>query len=190
MAKKDKKKPVEAEVQEQQIPAEENQPAEETAQTGEFGEDKWREALELAVKQRDEYLNMAQRTQADFDNFRRRNNNTRADAYSDGAREVIAALLPVVDNLDRALDAAQQSGDGQGLREGVEMISRQLYEILGKLGMEEIPALGEPFDPELHNAVMRGPGENPGEIIEVFQKGYRVKDKIVRYAMVKVAADE
>lgn len=148
-----------------------------------------RAALEAALKQRDEYLQLAQRVQADFDNFRRRNSQTRADAYEDGVRETVAALLPVVDNLERAMDAAQTHGDGEGLKAGVEMTLKQMLDILSKKGLSEIPALGEPFDPEVHNAVMRVEEGEPGTVLEVFEKGYRLKDRVIRYAMVKVAAE-
>lgn len=148
-----------------------------------------RAALEAALKQRDEYLQLAQRVQADFDNFRRRNSQTRADAYEDGVRETVAALLPVVDNLERAMDAAQTHGDGDGLKAGVEMTLKQMLDILSKKGLSEIPALGEPFDPEVHNAVMRVEEGEPGTVLEVFEKGYRLKDRVIRYAMVKVAAE-
>lgn len=152
-------------------------------------QEEWRKALETAVKQRDEYLAMAQRTQADFSNFRRRNSQARADAYDEGVRETLSALLPVIDNLERAVDAARKQEQTGPLLEGVEMTLRQLLEAGRKLGLEEVPALGEKFDPEKHNAVMRAEEGEPGMVLEVFQKGYRVKDKIIRYAMVKVAAE-
>lgn len=151
--------------------------------------EEWHAALETAVKQRDEYLQIAQRAQADFANFKRRNAQTRTDAYDDGVRETLAALLPVIDNLERALDAARQAQENGKMVEGVELTLRQLMESTGKLGLEEIPALGEKFDPELHNAVMRAEEGEPGTVLEVFQKGYRVKGRIIRYSMVKVAVE-
>ena len=178
---------------------EEKETAEEPAQeAGEGGEapeeeisetDALRAALEQAEKQRDEYLAMAQRAQADYQNFKRRNSATRTEAYDDGVRETIAAMLPVIDNLERAIAAADSEGDA--LVSGVQMTLRQMLESLTKLGLEEVPALGEKFDPDIHNAVMREPaGENePGMVLEVFQKGYRVKGRMVRYAMVKIAAE-
>lgn len=151
-------------------------------------EDEWRKALETAVKQRDEYLNVAQRTQADFANFKRRNAQTRADAYDDGVRETLAALLPSIDNLERAVAAAEKEG-ATPLLEGVKMTLKLLLDAARKMGLEEIPALGEKFDPELHNAVMRSEEGEPGTILEVFEKGYRVRGRMIRYAMVKVAAE-
>lgn len=147
-------------------------------------------ALEAAEKQRDEYLAMAQRAQADYQNFKRRNNATRTEAYDDGVRETIAAMLPVIDNLERAIAAAES--ENGALVSGVQMTLRQMLEALTRLGLEEVPALGEKFDPDIHNAVMRaaeGEGE-PGHVVEVFQKGYRVKGRMIRYAMVKIAAED
>ncbi len=146
-------------------------------------------ALEAAEKQRDEYLAMAQRAQADYQNFKRRNSATRTEAYDEGVRETIAAMLPVIDNLERAIAAAES--ESGALVSGVQMTLKQLMETLTRLGLEEVPALGEKFDPDIHNAVMRAPeGEGePGQVLEVFQKGYRVKGRMIRYAMVKIAAE-
>ena len=187
--KKDKNPP-EAEQQTQQTadvpPENTEEPVEETHQATEA---EWREALETAVKQRDEYLDSLRRSQADFQNFKRRNQTARADGYEDGVRESIAAILPSIDNLERALDAAEKAGVSDGLTDGVRMTLNMLMESLKRFGFEEVPAMGEAFDPEMHNAVMRESGDEPGKILEVFQKGYKVKDKIIRYAMVKVCAE-
>ena len=152
----------------------------------------WQAALELAVKQRDEYKDSLLRSQADFQNFKRRNQTARSDGYEDGVREAIAATLPAIDNLERAIDAAEKTEDeaAKALADGVKMTLNTLMESLKRFGFEEVPALGEEFDPEKHNAVMREAGEEPGKVLEVFQKGYKVKDKIIRYAMVKVAVEE
>ncbi|MCQ2454050.1 MAG: nucleotide exchange factor GrpE [Clostridia bacterium] len=143
--------------------------------------------LEEAKKLSDEYLNMAQRVQADFDNFRRRNKDVRADSFEDGAREFIKTILPVMDNLERALDV--ESSD-EKLHEGVAMVYRQLNDALEKRGVQAVSRLGEKFDPNLENAVMQGDeseGE-PGTVCAVFQKGYRMGDAVLRHAMVKVVA--
>ncbi len=150
----------------------------------------WQAALELAVKQRDELKDQLLRSQADFQNFKRRNQTARSDGYEDGVRETIAAMLPAIDNLERAIDAAEKHEGGEALAEGVRMTLNSLTESLKRFGFEEVPALGEEFDPEKHNAVMREVGETPGRVLEVFQKGYKVKDRIIRYAMVKVAVEE
>ncbi|MDY3026842.1 MAG: nucleotide exchange factor GrpE [Candidatus Faecivicinus sp.] len=184
--KKDKNPP-EAEQQTQQTadvpPENTEEPVEETHQATEA---EWREALETAVKQRDEYLDSLRRSQADFQNFKRRNQTARADGYQDGLCDTITAMLPVIDNLERALDAAQE---GDPLAEGVKMTLKMMLDALSRFGFEEVPAEGEEFDPDKHNAVMRETGDEPGKVLEVFQKGYKVKDKIIRYAMVKVATD-
>lgn len=150
----------------------------------------WQAALELAVKQRDELKDSLLRSQADFQNFKRRNQTARADGYEDGVREVIAAMLPAIDNMERAIDAAEKHEGGEALAEGVKMTLNTMLESLKRFGFEEVPAEGCEFDPEKHNAVMREAGEEPGKILEVFQKGYKVKDRIIRYAMVKVAVAE
>ena len=151
----------------------------------------WQAALELAVKQRDELKDSLLRAQADFQNFKRRNQTARSDGYEDGVREAIAAMLPAIDNLERAVDAAEKTEDegAKALADGVKMTLNTLFEGLKRFGFEEVPALGEAFDPELHNAVMREATDDPGKVLEVFQKGYRVKDKIIRYAMVKVSVE-
>ena len=174
--------PVTEAAEPQEAAAEENQQAEATVE-------QWQEALEIAVKQRDELKDSLLRTQADFQNFKRRNQTARSDGYEDGVREVIAAMRPAIDNLERALDAADKAGESGAVVDGVRMTLTSLTDGLKRFGFEEVPALGEDFDPELHNAVMRESGDAPGKVLEVFQKGYRVKDKIVRYAMVKVCSD-
>ena len=149
----------------------------------------WQAALELAVKQRDELKDQLLRSQADFQNFKRRNQTARSDGYDDGVRETIAAMLPAIDNLERAIDAAEKDEASKALADGVKMTLSQLIEGLKRFGFEEVPALGEDFDPEKHNAVMREVTDDPGKVLEVFQKGYRVKDRIIRYAMVKVSVE-
>ena len=144
--------------------------------------------LEAAKKQSDEYLNMAQRVQADFENFRRRNNADRADAYEDGARAFIKTILPVMDNLERAL--AAESADA-ALHEGVSMVHRQLSEALEKRGVTVIDCAGEKFDPRLEDAVMQADASEgePGTVCLVLQKGYQLGDVVLRHAMVKVVAE-
>ena len=174
--------------QEPQFEGEAEQPREAPEATAQ----EWQAALELAVKQRDELKDSLLRVQADFQNFKRRNQTARSDGYEDGVREAIAAMLPAIDNLERAIDAAEKTEDeaAKALADGVKMTLNTLTESLKRFGFEEVPALGEEFDPEKHNAVMREAGEEPGKVLEVFQKGYKVKDKIIRYAMVKVAVEE
>ena len=194
MKKKDNQNPTTAEDQVQETVDPATEPASGEAQQAAENQDEatieqWQAALETAVAQRDEYLDSLRRTQADFQNFKRRNQTARADGYEDGVREAIAAMLPSIDNLERALDAADKAGVNDGLTDGVRMTLGTLLDGLKRFGFEEVPSLGEQFDPEKHNAVMREAGDEPGKILEVFQKGYRVKDKIIRYAMVKVCAE-
>lgn len=152
--------------------------------------DEWKAALELAVRQRDEYLDSLRRTQADFQNFKRRNQTARADGYEDGTREVIAAMLPVLDNLERAIKAAEEAGAcDTPIVEGVQMTRKALVEAAKRFGLEELPAEGCEFNPEIHHAVMREHTDDPGKVLECFQKGYRVKDRIIRYSMVKVSVE-
>ena len=193
MKKKDKTKPaVEPEVQESEALEPEVSEAAENAEEHVATAEEWQAALELAVKQRDEFKDSLLRAQADFQNFKRRNQTARSDGYEDGVREAIAAMLPAIDNLERAIDAAEKTEDeaAKALADGVKMTLNTLMEGLKRFGFEEVPALGEEFDPEKHNAVMREAGEEPGKVLEVFQKGYKVKDRIIRYAMVKVAVEE
>lgn len=143
--------------------------------------------LEKAKAQSDEYLDLAQRKQAEFANYRRRTEGIRAEAFDDGRREAISQLLPVVDNLERALAAA---GEEDALKSGVEMVLRQTREALTKMGVEEIDPQGQPFDAELMNAVMQGTTEEgePGTVCMVLQKGYKLGERVIRHAMVKVVA--
>ncbi|MBP5662122.1 MAG: nucleotide exchange factor GrpE [Clostridia bacterium] len=137
----------------------------------------------------EEYLQLAQRIQADFDNYRKRNIALRADALADGKADAVKAFLPVIDNLERALETERQNGTEGSLMEGLELVLKQMTQVLKDLGVEEIDALGKPFDPECHNAVMQTPcgeGQKPGEIAAVFAKGYRLGNKVLRYAMVQV----
>lgn len=148
------------------------------------------EALAAAVAKQEEYLNMAQRVQADFENFRRRNQNVRKEAFDEGARAFATTLLPVIDNLERAIAAAANSSD-ESLRSGVEMVYRQLCEAFEKRGITPIDRKGEKFDPNLENAVMQGAPEDgePGTVCEVFQKGYQMEGAVLRHAMVKVVPE-
>lgn len=129
----------------------------------------------------DKYLRML----AEYDNFRRRAAKEREGIYADAYSDAISALLPVLDNLDRAVGCT----DAQALADGLALILKSFSEALTKLGVEEIKAAGETFDPNLHNAVMHIDDEAAGEseVVEVFQKGYKKGDKVIRHAVVKVA---
>ena len=123
---------------------------------------------------------------AEYDNFRRRSQKEREALYADIKADTVMKFLPVYDNLERAL---KQGTDDEAYRKGVEMIMNQFNATMEKLGVTEIDSLGQKFDPALHNAVMHVDDEEKGEneIVEVFQKGFKIGDKVIRFAMVKVA---
>ncbi|HPJ02322.1 MAG TPA: nucleotide exchange factor GrpE [Candidatus Limiplasma sp.] len=152
------------------------------------------EALQVSLAEAnckvDEYLTLAQRVQADFDNYRRRNQNVRGEAFEDGAKSIIQLLLPVLDNMERAMEAAECSQD-KALKEGMEMVARQLNEVFDKRGVTPIQRLGEKFDPNLENAILTGSPEDgeAGTVCQVLQKGYRIGDTVLRHAMVKVVPE-
>ena len=123
---------------------------------------------------------------AEYDNYRKRTQSEKDAIYSDAVSDTVEKILPVLDNLERSLAAS--SGDTSPLAEGVRMIEKQFREVLGKLGVEEIPAAGETFDPDLHNAIMHDEDGDKGEneVSEVFLKGYKIGNKVIRHSMVKV----
>ncbi|MEG1879633.1 MAG: nucleotide exchange factor GrpE [Pseudoflavonifractor sp.] len=134
------------------------------------------------AEQEEKFLRLA----AEYDNYRKRSQKEKDSIWTDARAETAASFLPVYDNLERALK--QQTCD-EAYSKGVEMTMAGLREVFSKLGVEEIPALGQPFDPNLHNAVMHVEDEAAGEntIVEVFQTGFQSGDRVVRFAMVKVA---
>jgi molecular chaperone GrpE len=153
--------------------------------------EKLREQLEEKTKQCDEYFDMLQRTAAEYDNFRKRTAKEKEVLYSEALGDVIAAFLPVIDNIERALGACSQNNeeDEQSIKEGINLIYRQINDILKKLGVKEIKSVGEVFDPKVHDAVMHIEDESyeDGIVVEEFQKGYIYKDKVIRHSVVKVA---
>lgn len=136
-----------------------------------------------------EYLDKLQRNMAEFDNFRKRTIKEKASMYDDGAIETIKKLLPIVDNFERAVEAANDDDKQNSFYKGIEMILKQFKEILYSIGVEEINVIGEQFNPSIHNAVMHIDNEDYGEneVIEQLQKGYKYKEKVIRPSMVKVA---
>ena len=138
-------------------------------------------------KECEEYLDMLKRTMADFDNFRKRTLKEKESLYDDGFSEAIQQILPVLDNFERAV--AYNNKESSSIIEGIEMILKMFKEVLIKMGIEEIPSMGEKFDPNYHNAVMHVEDENYNEniIVDVMLKGYKYKDKVLRFSMVKVA---
>ena len=134
----------------------------------------------------DEYYEHLKRNMAEFDNFKKRISKEKDMMYNTISADIISELLPILDNFDKALNA--ETAD-ESYKNGMAMIYNQFNETLQKLGVEEIDALNKVFDPNFHEAVMHIEDESFGEkeIVEVFRKGYKIGDKIIRHAMVKVA---
>lgn len=189
--KKESKKKHELPTNEEQIPDEGPLPGEDQGETVTVSRQELEAAsaaFEEAKQQRGEYLAMAQRIQAEFENYKRRNASLRTEAQDEGTRSAIAAILPSIDNLERALAAAE---DASPLKSGVEMTLRGLLDSLAKIGLEPIACeKGDPFNPDLHNAVMTCEASDEVAancIDEILQRGYKLGDKVIRYTMVRVA---
>lgn len=173
MAKKDKAKEKEAE-----------EVTEETAQVAPSPEDTaMQELQEKLAAEHEAHLRLA----AEYDNFRKRTQKEKDAVYNNAVSDTVQAILPIADNIERAL--SQENAGAEDMRKGVEMINAQIKAAFEKLGIEETGAVGESFDPNLHNAVAHIDDENLGEnvISAVFQKGYLLGGRVVRHAMVQVA---
>ncbi|WP_454941671.1 nucleotide exchange factor GrpE [Evtepia sp.] len=141
------------------------------------------EQLQQTIREKDDqYLRLL----AEYDNYRKRSQKEKENAWTTARADTIKELLPVYDNLERAL---KQETCDEAYAKGVEMTMNQLKSVLEKLGVEEIPAQGQPFDPNFHNAVMHMEDEAFGEnmVAEVFQAGFKLGEKVIRHALVKVA---
>lgn len=187
MSKKDKEQASVSQQETAQAPQEEAVSQAGTAETPDSAEltaalESAEKAMAALKEKEDQFLRLA----AEYDNYRRRSQKEKESVWNDAKSETVLAFLPVYDNLERALK--QETAD-EAYKKGVEMTMNQLREVLKKLGVEEIPALGETFDPNVHNAVMHVEDESAGEntVVEVFQTGFKSGDKVVRFAMVKVA---
>lgn len=197
MAKKDmnkKKETVEEETDQaaaadnEETVAEETELSEQVTLTREQMQE-FKTKIEEIEARRDEYLDNLKRSRAEFENFRKRNASVRSDSEKEGIRHAVEVMLPVLDNLERALASAEQNGQDDALKAGVEMTCHQFYDTLLMLEIEEIPT-DEGFDPNWHDAVVQSEaadGEEDGHIQEVLQKGYKQGDRVIRHAMVKVA---
>lgn len=143
--------------------------------------------LEALKAEYDELKDRFLRVLAEYDNYKKRTAKESASTYAYATAETIRHLLPVFDNLRMA--AAVEGGSVEDIKKGVEMILKQVEDVFAALGVEEIPALGQTFDPELHDAVQHVEDESCGEqqIVEEYQKGYRLGDRIIRHSVVKVA---
>ena len=163
-------------------------PAEETIETAEAVEETTEEVVEVNPfeekynAEHDAHLRLA----AEYDNFRKRTAKEKEQSYLNGKSDAVEKLLPVYDNLQRALN--QETADA-AYKKGVELTMNELVKILTSLGVEIFGAVGEEFDPNLHNAVMHTDDESLGEntVAQVFQKGFKIGEKVVRFAMVQVA---
>ena len=137
----------------------------------------------------DELNDKLRRSMAEFDNYRKRTDKEKSAMYEIGANDVIKKILPLVDNFERGLNTIPEDAKGTAFAEGMEKIYKQFVKTLDDLGVKPIEAVGKPFDPNFHNAVMHVEDENFGEniVAEEFQKGYTYRDSVVRHSMVKVA---
>ena len=158
----------------------------EIAEASDAGEAESADAAELK-KQRDDYYDRLLRKTAEFDNYRKRTDRERQQLSEAAAADLLTELLPLVDDMERALRA--EGNDADPIRKGVELIHKQLVEILRKRGVRPIEALGADFDPHYHMAVAHEHADDKreGEVIEEFRRGYMLGDRLLRPAMVKVA---
>jgi molecular chaperone GrpE len=170
-------------------PEEPEAPAPEAGADGPEGGDQ--DDLARVSAERDEYLDQLQRTRADFDNYRKRVERERPLLAEAGVRDLVAELLPVLDNLERALEALVAAGDrgAEGIVAGVDMVKQQLSALLVGRGVEEIPAEGLLFDPNVHEAVqgVPSPAHPEGTVVAVVERGYRMSDSVIRPARVVVS---
>jgi molecular chaperone GrpE len=148
------------------------------------------EELSARAAKADEYLELAQRTKADFENYRKRATKEAAAAQERGVVKLALELLPAVDNLDRALAAIDGAEDSETLASGIKLVQADVIAALAKVGIEPYSPQGERFDPQHHEAVAQQPveGAESGTIVEVYQRGYRLRDSVLRPARVVVAA--
>ncbi|HEY9574673.1 MAG TPA: nucleotide exchange factor GrpE [Lachnospiraceae bacterium] len=165
----------------------EEEPLEEKADKKFFGKKK-KEKKDPKDEKIMELNDRLMRQMAEFDNYRKRTEKEKSSMYIVGAKEVVEKLLPIIDNFERGL-AVPEAEAGNPFVEGMQMIYKQMLTMFEEIGVKQIEALGQPFDPNLHNAVLHVEDENVGEneIVEEFQKGYTYKDFVVRHSMVKVA---
>ena len=178
--------PIEAEVMDQEIKDDgQQEAAEEVSQEADY----LAQMEDLRQKAEENYSRFL-RVQADFDNFRKRTRKEKEDLLQYASLPIIEALLPAIDNLERALLAGDESVNVETLMKGVDMVFRQIKQVLEKEGLKEIEALDKPFDPTYHQAVMQesDPEKESGIILQELQKGYVLKDRVLRPSMVKVNA--
>ena len=189
--KKEKKDPVqetpvapeEEILEEQSEPVQEAEPpADAAVEEPEGAPEETGPSAEEALIPKEQFLRLA----AEYDNYRKRTAREKENLWTEAKADTVQAFLPVYDNLERAL---KQDTADEAYKKGVEMIMAQMNEVFAKLGVTEIEAQGQPFDPNLHNAVMHIEDENLGEntVAQVFQAGFMLGEKVIRFAMVQVA---
>jgi molecular chaperone GrpE len=199
LQKKEKKQQAQAEQPETQPETQEtsgeqspeaDQPAENAAAAEKEGgkaEQDLRKKLDEANGQLAKQKDLLLRTAAEYENYRKRTAREKASLYNDATAAAILEILTVADSLDRALE--QKTGTAEDMRKGVELVQKQMRSAFDKLGVKEMGAEGDSFDPELHNAISHVEDEQSGEnvVTKVFQKGYKIGDRVIRHAMVQVA---
>jgi molecular chaperone GrpE len=148
-----------------------------------------RAKLLVAERQRDEYLDLARQTRAEFENYQKRSQRELAAERKYAQAPLAGDLLPALDNLERAVAAARQAGDNGALTQGVGMVTSQLLDALKRHGVTRIEAQGQPFDPNLHQAVMQQPSKEhpPGTVLQVLEQGYMLHERVLRPARVIVS---
>ncbi len=178
----------ESEVAEETTEASAEEVTEEDASKGFFKKGK-KDKKDKRDEQIEELNDRVKRQMAEFDNFRKRTEKEKAQMFETGAKNIIEKILPVVDNFERGLAAIPEEDKGNAFAEGMEKIYKQMITVLEEAGVTAIEAVGQEFDPNLHNAVMHIDDEEVGEniVVEEFQKGYKYRDSVVRHSMVKVA---
>ena len=186
-----------AETESEEAEAEETEEASEEAGSGDAKEDTEKKTgKKLFSKKKDkkdekieELTDKLTRQMAEFDNFRKRTEKEKSQMYEIGAKDIIEKILPVVDNFERGLDAVKEEDKEDPFVQGMEKVYKHLLTTLEGIEVKPIEAVGQPFDPNFHNAVMHVEDENFGEniVAEEFQKGYTYRDSVVRHSMVKVA---
>lgn len=167
------------------------QTPEETANAGKDGGKKgfFSKKKDKKDEQIEELTDRVKRNMAEFDNFRKRTEKEKSAMYEIGAKDIIEKILPIVDNFERGLATVSEEDAKGAFAEGMDKIYKQLLKTLEDAGVKPIEAVGQPFDPNFHNAVMHVEDENLGEntVAEELQKGYMYRDSVVRHSMVKVA---
>ena len=186
-----------AETESEEAEAEETEETSEEAGSGDAKEDTEKKTgKKLFGKKKDkkdekieELTDKLTRQMAEFDNFRKRTEKEKSQMYEVGAKDIIEKILPVVDNFERGLDAVKEEEKEDPFVQGMEKVYKHLVTTLEGIEVKPIEAVGQPFDPNFHNAVMHVEDENFGEniVAEEFQKGYTYRDSVVRHSMVKVA---